>query len=336
MAFVKITQLPQTSSITADDLFVLVDDPAGNPTTKKIAVGDLLPFFQGQVGPPGPTGPQGAGIVVLGVVANPSFLPLSGGNVGDAYIDASTGDLYIWNGSSWQNAGPSGAPGVGVPTGGAAGEVLAKIDGTDYNTQWVPPTDPTKIPLSIVDAKGDLIVATANDTVARLAVGSNGHVLTADTSTASGLTWAAIPPSKIVNYAYSSNTSSSLGTTPFSAVSIAYTPLNASNLLVIEATGLGYSDTDTLVASSIRRVEFLIRNTTTPATLAEAIMSYSLSSSSAVAGTLLTTSPQVRAIVSAGSTSARTYDLYVQSTANLIYGVLGFVPNIISVTEVQP
>lgn len=43
---------------------------------------------------------------------------------------------------------------------------------------------------AIVDAKGDLIVATAADTVARLAVGSNDQVLTADSTTASGLKWA--------------------------------------------------------------------------------------------------------------------------------------------------
>lgn len=45
---------------------------------------------------------------------------------------------------------------------------------------------------TIVDAKGDLIVGTADDTVARLASSaSNGDLLTVDTSTASGLKWAA-------------------------------------------------------------------------------------------------------------------------------------------------
>jgi hypothetical protein len=43
---------------------------------------------------------------------------------------------------------------------------------------------------TIVDAKGDLIVATAADTVSRLAVGSNDQVLTADSSTSTGLKWA--------------------------------------------------------------------------------------------------------------------------------------------------
>jgi hypothetical protein len=44
---------------------------------------------------------------------------------------------------------------------------------------------------TIVDAKGDIIAATAADTVARLAVGANDTVLTADSTTATGLKWAA-------------------------------------------------------------------------------------------------------------------------------------------------
>jgi hypothetical protein len=44
---------------------------------------------------------------------------------------------------------------------------------------------------TIVDAKGDIIAATAADTVSRLAVGANNTVLTADSSTATGLKWGA-------------------------------------------------------------------------------------------------------------------------------------------------
>ena len=42
---------------------------------------------------------------------------------------------------------------------------------------------------NFIDAKGDLILGTADNTIARLAVGSNGQVLTADSSTSSGVKW---------------------------------------------------------------------------------------------------------------------------------------------------
>ncbi len=34
-------------------------------------------------------------------------------------------------------AGAAGATGPGVAAGGSAGQILSKVDGTDYNTQWV-------------------------------------------------------------------------------------------------------------------------------------------------------------------------------------------------------
>jgi hypothetical protein len=54
---------------------------------------------------------------------------------------------------------------------------------------WVTTDDANAIQNSIVDAKGDLISATANDTPARLAVGANGETLVADSSTSTGLRW---------------------------------------------------------------------------------------------------------------------------------------------------
>lgn len=43
---------------------------------------------------------------------------------------------------------------------------------------------------ALIDAKGDLLVGSANDAVARLAVGADGYVLTADASQTLGLKWA--------------------------------------------------------------------------------------------------------------------------------------------------
>jgi hypothetical protein len=73
--------------------------------------------------------------------------------------------------------------------GGTSGQVLAKASNTDMDFSWV--TDATGIPATILDAKGDIIAATAADTASRLAVGANDTVLTADSSTATGLKWAA-------------------------------------------------------------------------------------------------------------------------------------------------
>ena len=75
--------------------------------------------------------------------------------------------------------------------GGTTGQVLAKASGTDLDFLWVAQDDSNAIQNAIVDAKGDLISATAADTPARLAVGANNTVLTADSSTATGLKWAA-------------------------------------------------------------------------------------------------------------------------------------------------
>lgn len=47
------------------------------------------------------------------------------------------------------------------------------------------------VPQVLVDSKGDMFVATADNTVGKLSVGANNTVLTADSNEAGGVKWAA-------------------------------------------------------------------------------------------------------------------------------------------------
>lgn len=71
--------------------------------------------------------------------------------------------------------------------------VLTADSAQTLGIKWAPAAG-GGILATIVDAKGDLITATADNTPARLAVGTNGYVLVADSSQATGLRWASAAP----------------------------------------------------------------------------------------------------------------------------------------------
>lgn len=75
-------------------------------------------------------------------------------------------------------------------SGGATVRHVLTSDDLTFFTTGVATAD-AAIPKSTVTTKGDVIAATASATVTRVAVGANDTVLTADSSTASGLKWAA-------------------------------------------------------------------------------------------------------------------------------------------------
>ena len=81
--------------------------------------------------------------------------------------------------------------------GGTTGQVLSKASNSNMDFTWVTSDDANAIQNAIVDAKGDLIAASAADTPARLAVGNNGETLVADSSTSTGLRYQA---AKSFNY----------------------------------------------------------------------------------------------------------------------------------------
>ena len=66
-----------------------------------------------------------------------------------------------------------------------AGDILEIITFTSFEV-------PDAIARTIFDAKGDLLVGVAADTVGKLTLGSNGLYLKADSSTATGLVWASV------------------------------------------------------------------------------------------------------------------------------------------------
>lgn len=116
------------------------------------------------------------GAAAIRTVANSidtSFVDLKGGTTGQILAKASNTDLdYTWIANDTGDITGVTA-GTGISGGGTTGTV------TINNSM-----------ATAIDAKGDLIAGTGADTFDRLAVGANNTVLTADSTTATGLKWA--------------------------------------------------------------------------------------------------------------------------------------------------
>lgn len=84
-------------------------------------VRDLIDTLAPTQGPPGPQGPPGVGVMLLGSVATAADLPQTGLAVGDAYIALDTGILWVWDGNHWISmtltTGPQGPVGPAGPQG---------------------------------------------------------------------------------------------------------------------------------------------------------------------------------------------------------------------------
>ena len=121
--------------------------------------------------------------------------------------------------------------------GGTTGQVLSKASNTDLDFTWVAQDDSNAIQNAIIDAKGDLIVGTAADTPARLAVGTNGYILTADSSEAAGMKWAAAAGGgkvlQVVAATYSTATTSSSNTLADTGLTATITPTSASSKVLV-------------------------------------------------------------------------------------------------------
>ena len=102
----------------------------------------------GAAGTNGTNGTNGSNGAPGSVWRNGSGAPSNGTGIdGDYYLNTTNGDVYQRASGTYSvignikgaagAAGAQGDPGPGVPAGGTAGQILSKVNGTDYNTEWV-------------------------------------------------------------------------------------------------------------------------------------------------------------------------------------------------------
>jgi hypothetical protein len=151
---------------------------------------------------------------VFGQAVDSSMADLKGGTSGQILSKNSNTDMdFVWVTNDVGDitavnvtapitgGGTSGAVTIGVDAGTTLASGVVQLEDSTSSTSTTKAATPNSvksaydlanaaIAKALVDAKGDLIAATAADTPARLAVGTNGQVLTADSTAATGLKWA--------------------------------------------------------------------------------------------------------------------------------------------------
>jgi hypothetical protein len=195
--------------------------------------------------------------------------------------------------------------------GGTTGQVLAKASGTDMDFTWA--TDASGIPATIFDAKGDLIAASAADTAARLAVGTNGQVLTADSAEATGLKW--VTPAgggkvlQVVNFTSTAGSYTNTNTFIDTDLTLSITPTSATSkiLVTVFQNGCGKNNQSATAGLSLQ----LLRGATVIAGGFATYGAYTNSTLTLDVGTI-----GITYLDSPATTSATTYKTQMRSVLN--------------------
>lgn len=122
------------------------------------------------------------------------------------FLKTDTNVLYYFRGEGisgeWVSIGQFGSSGqmatltYGQTNSAGVINAAARID----HVHALPTVDTANlVSRTLIDAKGDLLAGTANDSIGRLPVGANGSVLTADSTQSTGLTWSSIDLSAVVS-----------------------------------------------------------------------------------------------------------------------------------------
>ena len=109
-----------------------------------------------------------------------------------------------------------------------------------------------KVDESLFDTKGDILVASADNTPAKLAVGTNGYLLTANSSATNGVEWAAAP----VSLPDQSGNAGEYLTTDGTTASWAVLPITLPSTVTL--SGNTAATLDTTALSGFTSIEYLV------------------------------------------------------------------------------
>ena len=168
----------------------------------------------------------GAGVCTVtagtATVSTAGSLVLAQNQGGELYFTSASASIFFQYATPASSGDIEGVTaGTGISGGGTSGTVTV-----------------TNSMATAIDAKGDLIAGTGADAFSRLAVGTNGYLLTADSAEATGLKWAAAAGGggkvlQVVEGTLSGFISTNSTTYASTGTSVSITPsLNTSKVLV--------------------------------------------------------------------------------------------------------